>query len=227
MYPLISKILIYWKSTKPTEIENLKLQNFTSYIGLFFENPDEYDAINMVGEDISAEYYDNNIAYYKAGDYRTLMKNTEGLVSSFDCFTNENKNKQTSEIVPYSTVTRSAAKNFACMYTKIASYNEATVRVSGSYQVDLANSIITSASQPTVTLIDYPHGDLEIITMSVISRGCDIQSSQSSVIFSTVVDLYSHTGDNVLYYGRYAMSTTGNSSGLVSFTPSNGYVFPN
>src|SRR5665648_107187 len=147
------------------EANTVVLENFVDYISDFFNDTSTWHAVDKKGNDISDSYYENNYAYYQSGDYETLMQKTEGVVDCLERYIYSDTPAQANfaqSIEPYAAVSRQASRIFSCYPNPNLGYldYEMEVRLTGNYEFDTANSIVTKISSPTVVCEGYTHPDL-------------------------------------------------------------------
>lgn len=61
---------------------NNEVWRFQQYISNFFENPNNWRVIDVNGEDISDQYYEDYLPLYQNKDFLRLMQLSDGIVDS-------------------------------------------------------------------------------------------------------------------------------------------------
>lgn len=220
------------------DTSNMKVSRFADFISYFFESPDEWRVIDIYGNDVSDQYYSDNINLYRDEKFEELMIRSEGIIDSLQY------NDGTGDsITPYRAATsRSTYQEFICVFGEpsFGSYTESQevyVRLSGQYTVDRDSGAILSVNKnsPSVSIVgwgDVQHGEVNYTTNNVRRSS---SNTGSKVEFTATFDIYQTSGryDTEVFIGNYTITIIGDSNGgeAIDYRPNDGsgdrYVEPN
>lgn len=217
-----------------------EVSRFADYISCFFEHPNEWHALDADGNDISQEYWTNNISLYQQGRFAELMAQTTGVVDSLYYFDAACEHSSLG-IVPYASRSRQTYQNFICVVDGnwggfLPPASEVYVRLEGNYEVEIDNNVITkvSSSSPTVSITGFGDivGPSPIYTTSNIRSTATFTNQRAT--FTATFDIYITYGsyDTRTYCGTYTISIVGDVNGgeAIDYSPNDGtgnrYVYP-
>ncbi len=220
------------------DTSNMKVSRFADFISYFFESPDEWRVIDIYGNDVSDQYYSDNINLYRDEKFEELMIRSEGIIDSLQF----NDGTEDS-ITPYrAAISRSTYQEFICVYgdPSFGTYPESQevyVRLSGQYTVDRDTGAILSVNKdsPSLSIVgwgDVQHGEVNYAPANVRTS---FSSTGSKVEFTATFDIYRTNGiyDTEVFIGNYTIAIIGDSRGgeATEYRPNDGsgnrYVEPN
>ena len=132
----------------------------------------------------------------------------------------------------------STYEDFICIPNGNVDISEVAVRLTGNYEVDVNNGVITKVNSysPSVSVTGYglnPGGATISVSISNVIRSRSFTAQ--SATFTATFDVFCTAGayDAKIFAGNFTISITGDTNGgeATSFTPNDGsgnrYVYPN
>ena len=203
------------------------IESFSVYISKFFEHPNEWSVLDDSGNNISNQYYNENIDLYLHGDFEELLIRTQGVVAVM-CATNSSHHSDDIDILRAVT-SKGTWETFACYPSGIASV-EIEIKMQGNYNVDTVESIITSYGHATVSIASVTgseYGVGYVINNATILQR-EISQDGQAVTFVLQFDIDAIIGNGAFYKGTFELSITGGPSGgrAIDCSPSNRQAYP-
>lgn len=183
--------------------------------------------IDDSGNNISNQYYNENIDLYLHGDFEELLIRTQGVVAVM-CATNSSHHSDDIDILRAVT-SKGTWETFACYPSGIASV-EIEIKMQGNYNVDTVESIITSYGHATVSIASVTgseYGVGYVINNATILQR-EISQDGQAVTFVLQFDIDAIIGNGAFYKGTFELSITGGPSGgrAIDCSPSNRQAYP-
>lgn len=202
--------------------QELAAQDFINFISPFFKHPDKYTVFDIDGNDISDEFYAENIKLYKNGDFEALRAIADVTISTIDSSGDSVKGSAigNSVVVPMAIVGHDLTE-WLSWWTDWPTF-EFQVYVSGDYLVDTTNSRVTNTYAPSVWLEWYSQPQQGTCELKNVSTSSSKTYSNTRAKFSTTFSVYRNWEGVEWYVGRYTGWIEGDLNGtLVDWSPKN------